>query len=594
MAVSGSAALRATTAGLAVVGVLLAVLLWQSVDATLHARAEEARLEAERVDVLAVARAIESDRQRDPGAFDPAFRVLRAGGAFAVYAPDGSRIAALAVPGSEALVTELPLAAPKLPTADAIPARVPATGSRLLGLRFADGRTLVVAAAPRPVAAWGSTIAAYQALTLVIVFVGIAVLLRRVGRVARSRLESSPAAVAGAGDADAREAGFVVETFQSVIGELQHKGEQLELLRRRERERADRTERFSERVIAQMPTGLVVVDRAGRVTAANQSARELFAALPRGRTETVGYEDAFSDAPNLVAMVSECLEQGASFQRREIEMRAATGDTRVRCLGISVSPIAPPDAPPEAALCLMTNLTEVVDLRERVRLQDAMANLGEMAAGLTHELKNSLATIQGFAQLLAELAPDRATEPADALVEEIGHLSRMVTDFLNFARPHEVALVPVSIAGLLESILARFDERLGAARIALDLDVAREAGRACVAADEILLGRAFYNLIQNAVDALETVPGQRRIGVGVHLAGGDVVVEIRDNGPGIPREYAQKVFIPFFTTRSRGHGIGLALTQKIILSHGGRLVLESLDSGTVFRCVLPAVTEGRV
>jgi signal transduction histidine kinase len=359
-------------------------------------------------------------------------------------------------------------------------------------------------------------------------------------------------------------------------------------VRRRARAPADRSERFSERVIAQMPTGLVVVDRTGRVTAANASAREIFPDLPRERTEAVAFERAFRAAPELVRMAGACLREGSAFQRREIEMRGETGGLRPRWLGVSVSPVTP-DGAPEAALCLMTDLTEVVELRDRVRIQETMASLGEMAAGLTHELKNSLATIQGFAQLIADVAPETASESADALVEEIGHLSRMVTDFLNFARPHDVALTPVPVEDLVEAVAARLEPRFEAAGVEFALEVDPSAAGARVLGDETLLGRALLNVVQNAVEALETVAPPRRLAVAVRRAADEeIAVEVRDNGPGIPPENLPKIFIPFFTTRSRGHGIGLALTQKIVLSHGGRIAAENASPGAVFRCVLPA------
>jgi signal transduction histidine kinase len=210
-----------------------------------------------------------------------------------------------------------------------------------------------------------------------------------------------------------------------------------------------------------------------------------------------------------------------------------------------------------------------------------------MAAGLTHELKNSLATIQGFGQLIADLAPESASESADALVEEVGHLSRMVTDFLNFARPQEVALSPVAIVGLVESVADRLEARFESAEVVFALDVEPAAADARVPCDETLLGHALLNVMQNAVEAVEAVAPPRRLEVAIRRAGDEIAVEIRDNGPGIPPADLPKIFIPFFTTRSRGHGIGLALTQKIVLAHGGRITAENAAPGAVFRCVLP-------
>ncbi len=581
-----NAALRATIAALVAVAVFLAFVTWQSVDATLQTRAEEARDATARVDALAIAREVDragSDVERALASAIGASGVDVAAG---VYDPDGSR---QTVVGLERLVAELPGVLPTPPGTWSTPVRLP-TNTRdvqILAVRLDGGNTLVVARGAGPVATWSSTLAAYQALTLLVVLAIIAFALRRLGRATQAHLDAKPGASGALPDGPRREAELVVETFQSVIGELQVKGRQLELESLRERERADRSERFSERVIAQMPTGLVVIDRSDRVTAANQSARDIFAGLPRERTDAVDYESAFATAPALGDMVGECLAHGTTFQRREIEMRVATGEARARCLGVSVSPIGPPDALPEAVLCLMTDLTEVIDLRDRLRVQETMASLGEMAAGLTHELKNSLATIQGFAQLIADIAPESTSEPAEELVEEVGQLARMVTDFLNFARPQEVALTPVAVVDLLETAAERFAARFDEAEIDFALDAEASVASVCVLGDETLLGRALLNIVQNAVEALETSPRPRRLRVAVRRAADDVVVEVSDNGPGIPAEDLPKIFIPFFTTRSRGHGIGLALTQKIVISHGGRISAENATTGAIFRCALP-------
>jgi len=581
--------LRAGLAALVAVGVLTCFVLWLGVDSTLKAQSEMARDAGERADAQLLARRIEA-AAGSPTDGTLAGLVAESGATLAagIYDAKGHRTARAAAAGherlSDLLADDLGDGEPvtSVDTA-AQPGQFP-HGRQIVELR--GGNTLLVVHERRPLRPWADSLVAYQALTLVLVVATIALLfwrLRRHSPVAR-RESLSPSS---SSDAPAREADFVVETFQSVIGELQHKGKELELRSQRDRERADRSERFSERLIAQMPTGLVVIDRSGYVTAANPSARELFAGLPAGRAESVPQAVVFESATGLSALITDCLSNGQTFQRREIELRARTGEGATRCLGVSVSPIGPAGEPVEAALVLMTDITEVVALRDRLRVQETLASLGEMAAGLTHELKNSLATIQGYAQLLAGL-DSRATGSSEALMSEVRALSQMVTDFLNFAKPQDLVLSPVSIAGVVESVVDRLGERL--AENGIELTVAIDAGDAPanVRADEMLLSRAVLNLIQNAVEALESAEGPRRIAVTIRASGpAEIVLEVRDNGPGIAPEDLDRVFIPFFTTRSRGYGIGLALTQKIVVAHGGRIVASNADPGAVFRCHLP-------
>lgn len=582
--------IRAGIAALVAVGVLTGFVLWLGVDTALRAKAEQARDAGERVDAQLLARRIESSDVSETTT-ELEFIVDEKGGIIAagVYDSSGSRTEFVTEGSPDRIET---LAPPDLrgdehaatgaaaPVSNEIP-----IGKQLIELR--DGRSLLVVHERRPVMPWADSLLAYQALTLGVIVAAIAFLFWRLRRHSPGTRREA-LTTTSVGDGPAREADFVVETFQSVIGELQHKGKQLELRSQLDRERADRSERFAERLIAQMPTGLVVIDRTGCITAANPSARELFAGLPSGRTESVRQIAVFETAPGLSPLIADCLASGQSFQRREIELRTRTADGATRCLGVSVSPIGPAGGPVEAALALMTDLTEVVALRDRVRVQETLASLGEMAAGLTHELKNSLATIQGYAQLLAGIDA-RATEPSDALMTEVRMLSQMVTDFLNFAKPQDLALAPVRLVDVVESVVDRLGDRLATDEIVTTVNDETGNPPAFVRADEMLLSRAILNLVQNAIEAIEGIDGPRRIDLSMRRSDpNEMLLEIRDNGPGIPLEDLARIFIPFFTTRSRGYGIGLALTQKIILAHGGRITVENGNPGAVFRCHLPA------
>lgn len=577
-------AIRALIAGLAAISVLLIFVLWQSVDTTIRVRTEQARVDAERVDALAVARAVEHGDT-------PLARVLEeldVAVAAAVYSAEGERTAIASAGGGESLADALSQSVPRPAESGAMfPARVtPAPPNvRIFLVRLADNRSVAIAEPDAPAGSWANTVAAYQALTLLVVLAAIGFLVIRMRRLAGARA-SAPSQTGSQNGAN-READFVVETFHSVIGELQHKGKELEMRSQVDRARAERSERFSERVIAQMPTGLVVIDAAGRVTAANRAARELFPDLPSARNVSVTARDAFRDAGELGDLVDACLRDAEAFQRREVLKRSGTGDATPRCIGVSVSPISDGSGSADVVLVLMTDLTEVVGLRERLRLQENLANLGEMAAGLAHELKNSLATIQGFTQLIAELAPDKATESSDALLSEVAELSQMVTDFLNFARPADLVVAPIAVVDMVDAVVAKFESRCGDLRIRIEREV--DASRDLVVrGDEALLGRAVLNLVQNSIDALDGGGTGGRITVGVREApGGWVCITVADNGKGIPREDVAKIFIPFYTTRARGYGIGLALTQKIVLAHGGRIEVDDAAPGAIFRCFLP-------
>jgi PAS domain S-box-containing protein len=461
---------------------------------------------------------------------------------------------------------------------------LPISDVTCLATLLTDGRVLVVAFPASDAANWWRAVAAYQALTLAVVVVLVYMVARRLRRRLAPTLEDSSRREEDGRDSTAREAEFVVETFQSVIGELRDKGRELEQQHRRERDRAERTERFSAQVIDQMPAALVVFDANGRVTAANSRARKLFSRLPTQRDAILDRHEAFAELPELALLVDECLSAKGDAARRETELRYRTNGVE-QILGVSVSPITTGERGPAGALVLITDLTEIVQLQARVHLQENLANLGEMSAGLAHELRNSLATIQGYAQLIAASAHER--EAAESLVAEVRELTQMVTDFLSFARPQELSLSPQPLAEIVEAAVERVADRAAEAGIDVSLSVAPEAKNVLVDGDETWLTRAFLNLVTNAVEALERYAGPRRVAVSVCVEGEvDVRIDVRDTGAGIPDEDLERVFIPFFTTKSRGYGIGLALTQKILVSHHGR-ISASNDNGAVFSCWLP-------
>jgi PAS domain S-box-containing protein len=401
------------------------------------------------------------------------------------------------------------------------------------------------------------------------------------------------------------ESEFVVETFQALVEQLQTKERELAQLHAIERRRAERSERLSERLIANIPSGLVTVDHSGAVTSANAHAmRILGAVVSTGKLHEPGIpmflpgqniQSFFKLSPRLVEMIARCLETGQAFRREEVAL--VLPDGRTRHLGLSIAPISDAAQSLEGALCLLTDITEVLELRERIRLQENLANLGEMAAGLAHEFKNSLATIQGYVQLLevqlnSAPAGDQHTT-LEAMLNEVRLLTRLVTDFMNFARPQPLNLAQVDLRSLIEECASELRSHLTENEIGIRL----EGAFVEIAADESLLRRVFLNLIRNAAEAIDPRSEAKSISILGSVDGNDHLrfahVRVRDTGQGISKEDLHRIFIPFFTTKSRGYGIGLALVQKILMAHGGDVTVESSDqSGTVFHCRIPLSPPG--
>ena len=377
---------------------------------------------------------------------------------------------------------------------------------------------------------------------------------------------------------------FVLNTFQEVVAQLRAKQKELEALSARASARAVSAEQFGERVVASIPSGLLAVDSEGRATVVNAPARELLGIEEEGRRTL--YRELLGNAPELAALVESCLRTGEVFRREEVTARTRADASRR--LGVTVAPIELGAG--RGALCLLTDITEVAELREAVALKRNLESLGEMSAGLAHEFKNVLATLHGYAQLLQGLDLDEhGRAAAAALLQEVRHLSEMVTAFLNFARPRPLDPGDVELGELIESCASEleglFEERLVELRV--------EGEYPAIRADERMLRQALLNVMRNAGEALFEETAGRRVRVGCTTARDEsgrvyASVEVEDNGVGIPSADLQRIFIPFFTTKTNGHGVGLALAHRVVADHGGTLTARNADGGgAVFTIRLP-------
>ncbi len=229
-------------------------------------------------------------------------------------------------------------------------------------------------------------------------------------------------------------------------------------------------------------------------------------------------------------------------------------------------------------ICLFTDLTAVVDLEEQLRLKDTLARLGELTAGLAHEFRNGLSTIHGYARLIdVERLDDKQRQCVEGIRDETDALGRIVTNFLNFARPAQMAVAPVDLEALVTRVAE--DVRADAERRGGDVVVRGVFPR--IEGDEVLLRQAFSNLARNALEACAEASVPPRIAID-GLADAEhhaVRVRVADNGPGIEPAIRERIFRPFFTTRRDGTGLGLALVQKIIVTHNGRVAATSAPGG---------------
>lgn len=377
------------------------------------------------------------------------------------------------------------------------------------------------------------------------------------------------------------EQSFVTGAFQEALTRLRAQERALQ-------ERAEASERLSDTIVAGITSGLLLVDGSSRVRIVNPAGRKLLAlGTP---PEAPALRDLLAGARPLVAVIEEGLRTQAPIVRRLVTVPVPAdppGRLADRHFGVTVSPLHNADGSLQGVICLFTDLTKVVALEEQVRLKESLARLGELTAGLAHELRNGLATVHGYARLLD---PERLAAPHDgyvrALREETESLGRIVTNFLNFAKPARLALSTVD----LDQLAGRVCEELRHDAEALSGTLTRLGRFARVEGDEVLLRQAIGNLCRNAIEACaaaSTVPHVVVEGE-VDTENAVAVVRVRDNGPGVPADQVEKIFQPFFTTKASGTGLGLALVQKIAVTHNGQVtVANGPDGGARFDLRLP-------
>jgi len=380
---------------------------------------------------------------------------------------------------------------------------------------------------------------------------------------------------------------FMTASMQAVIQKLKVQEKELETLHRAERERAQQTERLSEAVTRNMPAGLLLLNSAGLVTSANPAAE-----LALGVKSLVyrRYSEVLGTGARLTQLLAGCLEQGKTFRREEVEY--LTPSHELRQLGVTISPILNTTNDVTGAICLLSDLTELAALQKQIHVKENLAALGELSAGIAHEFKNALATISGYAQMIrSEAQPGtELREHGQLILQQTRALTHVVTEFLKFARPLDLANEQVPLRPMIDQILAEVAETLP------EVSITAEGEFADVSGDDALLRQAILNLARNAAEAVSENPGAGRVIIRGEIDNSGSLqgqkISIADNGPGIPPESIAKIFMPFYTTKVNGTGLGLAVVQKIVVQHGGSVeVRNQSHGGAEFIVWLPFVRE---
>lgn len=387
------------------------------------------------------------------------------------------------------------------------------------------------------------------------------------------------------------------DQLRILMGELERKNRELESLNAElafKIRESDEVRQFLNRLIDSMRTGLVALDAEGGVTKANRCAGEI-----------LGWAD--SAPAHLAAMLPTGTEEFLSFLQSdwldsrsgEIRLQKRDGDTvLVRYTLARIERPAETEADLGEFLFVFEDLSHLRLLEEKVRRSDRLTALGELAAGVAHEMRNPLATMRGFLQLLPSEYedPDFRAECSTRLIDEIDRLARLTDDLLELSRPIRPDDHATDLRAVLESLVGEHRETLQGDRIELTLGLNPLPP---LPLDRDRMKQVLLNLIINARQALPN-GGEIRVACGVRKdAWGDgdeirnlVFVTVADNGIGIEPKHMDSLFDPFFTTKGRGTGLGLALCHRIVEEHGGVIRVESAPGkGASFTLYFPVPDE---
>jgi two-component system sensor kinase FixL len=332
---------------------------------------------------------------------------------------------------------------------------------------------------------------------------------------------------------------------------------------------------------------IILIDRRGVIESFNASAERMFgyrAGEVIGRNVTVLMPEPYaSEHDQYMGRYLRTRERRIIGIGREVTARRKDGTTFPAHLSVGECHLND-----EAKFTgIIRDLTERVSLEVRLREESGLVRIGELAAVLAHEVKNPLAAVSGAVQMLGDhLTSDEDREIVGEILRRLDGLGTLMTDLLLYARPPRPSPIDVDVGGLLRALVAFFQSDPAWHRLAVTID----GTDVRLAADPELLKVALQNLLLNAAQAMK---GQGEVRVTVTAADGLVHLDVVDQGPGIPPDVREKLFTPFFTTKSRGTGLGLATVRRIAEAHRGQVtILESGRAGTTMRLTLPVSSHG--
>ena len=342
---------------------------------------------------------------------------------------------------------------------------------------------------------------------------------------------------------------------------------------------------YTDNILSSMTNGLVTIDLEGKVITLNETAEQI---LGKGRNEMVGspLEETLGDDLPLYRMMSETLLHEKGIFHSEMELKKEEAEL---WLTASTSLLTDGEGKKIGALCIFQDITEIKALEEKLRQADRLAALGTVSAGLAHEIKNPLSAIKTFVQLLPKKfeSPSFMEKFNITVPREIDRINLLVEDLLELTRRRIRPMVNLDVNLLILQVIDLHGEEMAKRQILFEDHLDRTIPQ--IQGDSEKLYRAFSNMVINSIQAMPN-GGRLVISSGPDQVSSMVKINFRDTGVGMDEETTKNLFNPFFTTKEKGAGLGMALSQKIIEDHRGTIeVISEKGVGTAFVIYLPVV-----
>jgi len=363
---------------------------------------------------------------------------------------------------------------------------------------------------------------------------------------------------------------------------------------------------FLNGILHTISAGVVAVNKEGQITHVNRAAERI---LGIDAKQVLGklYRDCVPPGTPAEANALRSVERACPVDSTERQIDLPDG-TRLY-LSVSTAIMRDNEGQPSGAVEVFQDMTKIKKMEQEFTRLNTLAAMGEMAATIAHEVRNPLSGIAGFAALLSRDIDK--SDPRLRLVNNIRRgvdtLNHTITTLLDYARLEETNKTEVALCDLVQSAIGQFKQNNPKAvrRVEFSIDsiLSGKERTAIVSVDPVLMKQVFCNLFTNAI---ESFSDGGRIEIDAHvipkqeaaLRGGERLllgseetllgIGVSDNGPGIPKENLEQIFAPFFTTRTKGNGLGLAVVWKIMKAHGGNIVAENTpNGGAMFRLLLP-------